>query len=430
MKNIRTYTLFFILFLNSISPLYAQDFWETLPFPDSLIITCIAVNAQGDIFVGTNTMDIADGIFRSQDEGQTWQLVLAMEAFGVGSIAINDQGEIFIAAYLTSHPLWKSSDNGQNWEALSLPNFGDNVKIVSQGNDTLFVSQWANNGAVLLRSTNGGIDWESVFTTENHPGEYISDIAISGNGDVYISLMCFFPNMGGVYKSTDNGTNWEYVALVNHQVKDIEINALGDVFIGVYCDFDIGGGGIYALYHDSTEIHECLFGPLINGLTINSANDIYAGCGMPSGIIRSLDNGYSFDFINNGLPIGPIGKLEKDSQDYIYALSDAPSNRIFRTIEPTVTSISVYFNQVSYKQLKIIPNPVNDMLHGLLPLSEVCNGKHLLTLTEPAGKTLLHKSIDVKENWFQINVSSLKPGVYFITVNDEKFNYYGKFIKL
>ena len=428
MKNLRTYALFFILFLNFISPLYAQNFWKTLPFPDSLIITCLAVNAQGDIFVGTNTMDIADGIFRSQDEGQTWELVLAMEAFGVGSIAINDQGEIFIAAYLTSHPLWKSSDNGQNWEALSLPNFGDNVKIVSQGNDTLFVSQWANNGAVLLRSTNGGIDWESVFTTENHPGEYISDIAISGNGDIYISLMCYFPNMGGVYKSTDNGTNWEYVALVNHQVKDIEINALGDVFIGVYSDFYFGGGGIYALYHDSTDIHECLFGPEINGLTINSANDIYAGCGMPDGIIRSLDNGYSFDFVNNGL-IGPIGKLEKDSQDYIYALSDAPSNRIFRTIDPTYVSIINHPYPIDNREVIIQPNPVKEVLHAEITLPKKYNGQCKLVIADLAGRIIIGKSAEVRDNNLEFNVGSIKPGIYILKIDFENNYYETKFIK-
>jgi hypothetical protein len=83
MKQLTTFLLAILLFL--FPRLYAQDFWELMPFPDSLTITCLAVNQQGDIFVGTNTLTAYDGVFRSQDAGQTWELVLDMGLYGPAS---------------------------------------------------------------------------------------------------------------------------------------------------------------------------------------------------------------------------------------------------------------------------------------------------------------------------------------------------------
>ena len=158
MKKKNIILLFQLLFLSNLA--FSQDFWELLPFPDSLKISCLAINQQGDIFVGTNTQLVDDGVFRSQDAGQSWELVLEMGASGPASIAINKSGEIFILGGMPGWYLTKSSDNGQSWESLSIPDFGFPVKIVAQGTDTLFVSQWASNGAMLLKSENGGIDWE------------------------------------------------------------------------------------------------------------------------------------------------------------------------------------------------------------------------------------------------------------------------------
>ncbi|HBZ68082.1 MAG TPA: hypothetical protein DEO70_14710 [Bacteroidales bacterium] len=235
--------LFFFLFTR----ISAQDYWKLLPFPDSVNITCLAVTGQGDIFVGTNTTTAYDGVFCSHDEGQTWELALDMGENGPISIAINKSGAIFVLGSGVGWHLTKSTDNGVTWESLSIPDYGSKVKIVTQGDDTLFVSQWASDGGRLLKSENGGVDWSLVFATELHVSEYISDIAIGPNGDIYISLSCFSPDMGGVYKSTDGGITWEFLGLENHQVKDVEVNEQGDLFAGVYYDFLEGGGGRFCI---------------------------------------------------------------------------------------------------------------------------------------------------------------------------------------
>jgi len=425
MKKLNFIVLLQLFFLSNSA--FAQDFWELLPFPDSLDITCMAVNQQGDIFVGTNTNTAYDGVFRSQDQGQTWELVLDMGLYGPSSLAINENGEIFVLGAWTGWYLTKSTDNGQTWNSLSIPDYGGNVKIVAEGNDILFVSQWAANGALLLKSENGGLDWEVVFTTENHTSEYIHDIAFAPDGNIYISLNCFFPDMGGVYKSTNGGETWEFIGLLNHQVKEVEVNAQGDLFIGVYSDFIGGEGiGIYALYHDSPQLIECLYGPSVNGLAINSVGDIYAGTGFPDGVMVSKDNGSSFFFKNNGLPYFPIGIIEKDSKNFIYALLDGPSNHLYRTIASTV-GITHTHNYMEH-HIIVNTNPVPEMLQGRIG-EKIPNGIYIYTISDISGRRIVSDELSLLQNAFIIDVSFLPAGYYTLSIQYNEIKYTAKIIK-
>lgn len=406
----------------------SQDFWELLPFPDSLDITCLAVNRQGDIFVGTNTNTAYDGVFRSQDDGQTWELVLDMGVYGPSSIAINESGEIFVLGGGPGWDLTKSSDNGQTWQSFTMPDYGGKVKIVAQGNDTLFVSEWAANGAMLLKSENGGLDWAVVFTTENHTSEFVADIVIAPNGDICIGLGCYLPDMGGLYRSTSGGTDWEFLGLFNHMVENLEYNEQGDLIIGVRGGYD-GTGGIYAIYHDNPDqIIECLAGPNINGLALNSAGHIYAGTAWPDGVMVSTDNGLSFHFENNGLPYYPMGKIESDNDDYVYALMESNSHFIYRSIEPTVTSVKDINISEPNKVLSISPNPAYDIVVGRINTT-ITDGLYDFRIAELSGRNINCSKINIDRSTFSIDVSHLLPGFYVLTVYINESAYSAKIIK-
>ncbi|HAH60009.1 MAG TPA: hypothetical protein DCL86_17895 [Bacteroidales bacterium] len=417
----------FQLFLLNIS-VFSQDFWELLPFPDSLDINCLAVNQQGDIFVGTNTSTAYDGVFRSLDEGQTWELVLDMGLYGPASIAITDNGYIYSLGGSQGFYLTKSIDNGLTWESLAMPDYGGNVKIIAHGNDTLFVSQWAANGALLLKSENGGLDWEVVFTTENHTSEFVADIDIAPNGDICIGLGCYLPDMGGLYRSTNGGSDWDFLGLFNRMVENLEYNAQGDLIIGVRGGVD-GIGGIYTIYHDNPDqIVECLAGPNINGLVLNSAGHIYAGTAWPHGILVSTDNGLSFHFENNGLPYYPIGKIESDNDDYVYALMESNSHFIYRSIEPTVTSVKDINISEPIKVLSISPNPAYDIVVGRFD-TILTDGIYGFKIADMSGRSINCGRINLSRDNFSLDVSHLSPGFYVLTVNYNESAYSAKIIR-
>lgn len=427
MKKLHLFIIALILLL--AHTVQAQDFWEVLPFPDSLEITCLAFNKQGDIFVGTNTNTANDGIFRSQDDGQTWELVLDMGLYGPASIAITNGGHIFSLGGSPGFYLSKSGDNGLTWESLPIPDYGGNVKIVSKGNDTLFVSQWAANGALLLRSVNGGFDWEIIFTTENHTSEYVADIALAPNGDICIGLGCFMPDMGGLYRSTNGGADWEFLGLFNRMVQNLEYNSQGDLIIGVRGGFD-GSGGIYAIYHNKpNQIVECYAGPNVNGLTLNSAGHIYAGTAWPDGVTISMDNGLTFNYENSGLPNFPIGEMERDFDDYVYARLDGPSNLIYRSKYTTVTEVNQLPVYDSVDKLIIYSNPVNQVLIGIIDRT-IPDGIYNYSVFDISGRKIISDNLSLLNRGFSTNVSTLQPGYYTFCFYSFGSTYLAKFIKL
>ncbi len=426
MRKLYIIFVFQLFLLNS--SVWSQDFWELLPFPDSLDISCLAVNQQGDIFVGTNTNTAYDGVFRSQDDAQTWELVLDMGVYGPSSIAINESGEIFVLGGGPGWDLTKSSDNGQTWQSFTMPDYGGKVKIVAQGNDTLFVSEWASNGAMLLKSVNGGLDWEVVFTTENHTSEFVADIVIAPNGNICIGLGCYLPDMGGLYRSNSGGADWEFLGLFNRMVENLEYNEQGDLIIGVRGGND-GTGGIYTIYHDNPyQIVECLAGLNINGLALNSAGHIYAGTAWPHGILVSTDNGLSFHFENNGLPYYPIGKIESDNDDYVYVLMESNSHFIYRSIEPTVTSVKNINISEPNNVLSISPNPSNNMVVGRFNTT-ITDGLYDFRITELSGRNISCNKINIGKSTFGLDVSHLLPGFYVLTVYINESVYSANIIK-
>jgi len=403
----------------------AQDFWETLYFPDSTNIRCIAVNNQGNIFVGAGKSGATGGVYRSVDSAQSWELVLDIGDFGVLSIAINETGYIYIGRTGFDN-FMVSYDNGETWEAIDLPSNKNLVKILCVGQNTVFVSIWEDGGALLLRSVDGGVTWDNVFETINHTGEYISDIAISSTGDIFICMMCFFPDMGGVYKSEDGGDTWEYVGLKNNQVWSLEFNSNDDLFIGVWSDFIYVTGGLYALYNGTNEIEGLLFGPSITDMVVNSLDHIYFA-DVPGGIIRSMDNGNTFDYINEGLN-GAIGKMSIDMQGFIYLASLYGSNELAKSVNSTITSIEMKQFEDNSDYLRISPNPVADILHVWIP--GYGNPDQItVKLYDNSGKLMKGRQEKNIENPLKIDLHYLKPGIYFIEVLNGKNKLTSKFIK-
>lgn len=85
-------TLYFILFLLPLFS-FSQDFWEEVPSPDNILIMCIAVNQQGDIFLGAGDDGNPGGVYRSTDSGATWELVFDAGDFAIYQMAISQDGK-------------------------------------------------------------------------------------------------------------------------------------------------------------------------------------------------------------------------------------------------------------------------------------------------------------------------------------------------
>ncbi len=424
MKKI--YVLLLISLSSFNSSVYAQDFWEVLPFPDSVKVSSLAINSQGDIFVITSTESASDGVYRSQDGGETWELVYQFyQTAGGNSIAISEEGNIFVVTNHGVNNFLKSYDNGNTWTLNSLPTYngGSAVKIVSIGSDTLYVSKW-DWGATLIRSVDGGISWDLIFVSTGNGDEYVRDLLKTKDGNLIIALTAYDINAGGIYMSIDDGSNWELLTLISHQIMDIQLDTSNNLLIADRSNLINGTGGIFKYSFNNQQTDTLLFGPNICGIITNAENKIFAS--STYGILYSSD-GMNFDFINSGIPFqAQMGDLQIDSNGYVYALTYGPSNYIFKTIEPTITNIESPSVGIKNK-LWLFPNPINEGNDLNLKLDQQ-PGNYEYKIYDSYGRMMSNGNITINESIIQLDTSNLKKGIYLISISNETNHFTSKFI--
>ncbi len=390
---------------------WAQDYFEQIPFPDSTIITDLAVNQQGDIFVSANSTTAIENnaIYKSSDEGITWYVAYNFENITARSVKINEQGFIFALGQwdIDEPTLKKSTDNGQTWANIYVPIDLEtsNEKLFLKGADTVYISQIGNQSVLLLSSIDSGLSWDTIFTTYGHSSEMISSLAIKGN-TIYVGLTGYFEETGGVYKSSDYGLSWNYVGLFSNMVTGLSFNSNGDLFITSRGGNDYGG--LYAIYAGTDTIVRISPSPALTSIVINSSDDIFAGYFFLCRVYHSSDNGNTYELISSGLSTyGSINDLFIDSEQYIYPITDG---NIWKSVESTITSLK----PISTDNFLVFPNPCNDYITG--SIFDIQNGERSFKIYDQSGKLVYLGLIQINDCRFTLNLASLPKGIYYLHI--------------
>ncbi len=398
--------------------MFAQDFWEELNTPNGIHIYSIAVNDAGQIFLGAANDGAPGGVYRSSNNGASWDLVFDNGELQTNPIEISWYEDIFIGKRGFDQ-LMVSHDSGDTWDSLYFPGLGNISAIYSPGPDTLFVG-FEQEGARLLRSYDNTMNWDTVFITSNS-SEYILDILQTQSGDLYIALTGYFPDMGGVYKSSNGGDSWELSGLFNHMVSSLAENSEGDVFAGVR---DIMHPGLYVLRNGEDEWEGLIVGPQVEDVVVNGVNHIYVSS---SQVIRSLDNGQTFEYFEEGLFLGPKGFMTDDELGYLYLTSEFASNALYRTINSTVSIAEEYYLP-SKNSLILYPNPVDERLFvGNLP--DGPEYQYEVYIHNAQGMVVKQEQVFSRGSQLMIDVSVLPSGFYIISVIADCKRINGRFIK-
>jgi hypothetical protein len=412
----QTIAFLFVILLFLFPRLYAQDFWETLPFPDTAHVRSMAVNNQGHIFIGAGSNNTIGGIYRSIDGGLNWEFIFNMGDFSVLALEINYQGTIYAGTNRALHTLYVSYDNGTTWEQLPIPTTINVITIKSKGSDTLYVSLWVGDGPLMLKSDDGGFNWDTIFYDQppTFTVQYVTDIAITESGIIYLCLQGYFPDSGGVYKSEDDGATWELIGLFNHNLSSLALNSENDLFAGVWG----GDTGLYVLRNGEVEWSALYSGPLVSDVVINSLDHIYFSSQWPNGVIRSLDNGQSFELINSGLPSGPKGALIIDNAGFLYLTSETLTSSLYKSSASTITSVPMLDRYNTALSLLVSPNPAGDFVQ--VEFTKSVAGPVKLELFDLTGRKVLENSFQATNTGLHretINIGSLKKGVYILRVH-------------
>ena len=192
--------------------------WESLSggLPDSPSIRAIAVHPQKPeiVYVGTQ-----DGPYRSSDHGDHWdKLNVPDHGLPVWSLLFHPRNPDVMYAGYESSEIYRSDDAGENWRQLPVIVRFPEVTVGPGANLAKRILQIAATpgnedelyGAVevggIIRSLDGGEHWENL----SH-GQYVNDDEVDMHGVLASRFnpgRVFGIGRAGLFRSADRGDHW------------------------------------------------------------------------------------------------------------------------------------------------------------------------------------------------------------------------------
>lgn len=165
-----------------------------------------------------------------------WTLTTAPFGLNWASVASDSTGQHLLAA-AAHNGVYVSNDYGQSWsQALANESFvWYPMSIANNGQQMISVA--VNDAA--YRSTDYGGTWVKL---ENFNANEITSLACSETGAICVA--CAYG--GSIFLSTDNGDNWDRTASAQSNYLSVATNAAGSIFIaaaeyvGIYISTDAG----------------------------------------------------------------------------------------------------------------------------------------------------------------------------------------------
>lgn len=217
-----------ILCLVCLGILEAQNVWK----PISSNSPILGAASNGDLYA----MGGYSGLLRSQDEGETWQVVLGYETGFSGYInqhcfAVSNEGRICVFNDNQQTVVY-SDDNGDTWQQTTIMSscaMNDIGGIYAVSNDIVVV--WSLNGEMYY-TLDGGMTWGfgGIEIDEYHQ---VGDLIVNEAGDVYASKWYYSGEDSGIFHSSlSDMQNWELVAFDGAAIHQMEFDPDGNIVAG------------------------------------------------------------------------------------------------------------------------------------------------------------------------------------------------------
>ena len=341
------------------------------------------------------------GFWRSDDRGASWKQLLwpgatpdTLRPDGATEIAVHpsDPDRFYVALGSFSNDyrenvrseIQKSTNGGTTTTDVTPPSsatlLGRPVLNVGWGasstEDTLFA---AFHGDSIYKSTDGGTTWSEIsagFSADDLKTIYEIAADPSSPDTIYAGLNTFFSaftGSGGLYRSTDGGSNW--TKLVNYPYQDIGTlrfaGSPGLLFVGGWTE---GDGGLRTT-EDGSTFTEVLDQPYVTDITDapGTTGILYAassatfvrGTGQNAGIYRSTDNGTTWARLNGNLQMTRIWDITTfpDQPNLLFLSSDGDGILSVTIDDATATEAAFTITDRSGRSL-LTAGDGNDVLVG------------------------------------------------------------------
>lgn len=200
----------------------------------------VAPSNENVIYVGMGetcirgNMSAGDGMYRSEDGGETWKHIGLGDSHFIGEIVVHPDNEDVAYVAVLGHTfgnngnsergVFKTTDGGENWERVLYHNENTgavDIEIDPNNPRILYASLWeayrnpwemssGGEGSGLYKSTDGGENWENISQRPGLPKGISGKIgmAISPLNSDRIWTIIENDN-GGLFRSDDGGKTWE-----------------------------------------------------------------------------------------------------------------------------------------------------------------------------------------------------------------------------
>jgi photosystem II stability/assembly factor-like uncharacterized protein len=279
-------------------------------------VTALAINQNGDLFAGTTGVPSPVKIFRSQDDGDHWELLDTGDTEGYTDVlAVHPNGDIYAATFHGMYSrLIYSTDNGDTWYDTNLRtgltiraiifNSQGHVYICSirhdesmggvlyttdrgvtwhQTNWSIYESAYtlllisddhfiATTDHQVFESIDNGYTWNEIYTSEESIGFY----SLTKKEDDFIVASTY---RNGLYFSTDCGRSWIQSSLNDFHFAPIAFDSTGNVYTAD-SRYDSNAKGIFYSQDDLfdwVEITYNLEGETITKIEISPTGTLFVG---------------------------------------------------------------------------------------------------------------------------------------------------------
>jgi photosystem II stability/assembly factor-like uncharacterized protein len=344
-----------------------------------------------------------NAIYVSEDNGDNWTTATPVTNTNTSLAAI---GSTLISG--SSSGIKKSTDNGQTWTASNngLTTNGKSINTLIVKGSKLFAGTW--EGVFVSEDT--AASWTQInngFLVPS-PTLIVKSFAINSSG-IFVSIYAYG---AGIYYSDDDGATWT----ISNPFLNGPISMVAD-------ENDIFAANGYDIYHSGdngtnwakkdsgfTNFEQ------VNSLAI-SGNNVFAGTGG-GGVFRLSDNGDIWKPKNEGLTSLWVS-LVATTDEFIFA---GTSDGLYRRPLSDITGIETHELENTFV---LFPNPATTTLTvncGFL-IEQNCE----LKITNTFGQLVYNSAIQNPQS--AIDVSSLSPGIYFLTLDNGEQTVSSRFLK-
>ncbi len=386
---------------------YAQ--WEQLNAPaDSRgfmrHITSLAIS-DSNLFAGA----FEDGMYVSSNNGVDWAEINNGLPIKYIKHIVLIGNTLFVAKSESAGVIYKSTNNGGDWTQVDTIQDATINTIMTVGTQ-LFAG--TNRGVYV--STNQGTEWKAI-NNGLVGGHLLVDVMASYKSDIFIGT-----EVGSVFRSTDNGENWQSIgdSVFAGSVQYLTVNDDG-IFATV---FDSGVYFCPHISHSWMKANTGLPGSLSTGLPgergvrVQSLwyidNNIFAGF-KDFGVYLTSDNGTSWQYVGQGKKYTSVYQFASN-KDYLFLGSDGGVCRRLLS-EMVTTEVKSEKHNISSNINYNYPNPFNSSTTINFSLKE--RGVTVLEVYDMLGRksqTLANEVMDVGSHSVEFNGSGLTEGIYTV----------------